>query len=82
MPNSGLSWLRYGDGMPTRAPAINAEAAELRRLYADLGCVYRREVEALKTTPPEEALRRFQAESNKAAAIISRITEIERAASN
>lgn len=60
---------------------MNAESAELRRLYADLGCVYRREAEALKTNPPKEALRRFNAESKKAAAIIGRITEIERAAS-
>ena len=71
-----------GVGMPTRVPSISAESAELRRLYADLGCVYRREVAALKTALPEEALRRFQAENNKAAAIISRITEIERAVSN
>jgi hypothetical protein len=68
--------------MRTRAQTINAASTELRRLYADLGCVYRREAEALKANPPEEALRRFQAESNKAAAIISRITEIERAGSN
>jgi hypothetical protein len=65
--------------MRTRAQN-NAE--ELRRLYADLGCVYRREVAALKSNPPAEALRRFQAESKKADAIIGRITEIERAASN
>jgi hypothetical protein len=77
-----LSWLHCGDGMPTRVPSINPESAELRRLYADLGCVYRREAEALKTNPPQEALRRFNAESEKAAAIIGRITEIERAASN
>jgi len=65
--------------MPTRAQN-NTE--ELRRLYADLGCIYRREAEALKANPPKEALRRFQAESKKADAIIGRITEIERAASN
>jgi hypothetical protein len=68
--------------MPIRVPSMNAASAELRRLYADLGCVYRREVEALKTNPPKEALRRFHAESKKADAIIGRITEIERAASN
>jgi hypothetical protein len=68
--------------MPTRVPSISADSAELRRLYADLGCVYRREVAALKTNPPKEALRRFLAESKKAAAIIGRITEIERSASN
>ena len=71
-----------GVGMPTRVPSISAESAELRRLYADLGCVYRREVAALKTSPPKEALRRFQVESKKADAIIGRITEIERAVSN
>src|SRR5882757_11456577 len=60
----------YGDGMPTRAQN-NTE--ELRRLYADLGCIYRREAEALKANPPKEALRRFQAESKKADAIIGRI---------
>jgi hypothetical protein len=64
------------------APGVNAESAELRRLYADLGCVYRREAEALKTSPPKEALRRFHVESKKAAAIIGRITEIERTAPN
>jgi len=68
--------------MPTRVPSTDADSAELRRLYADLGCVYRREVAALKTAPPQEALRRFQAESKKADAIIGRITEIEQAASN
>ena len=71
--------------MLTRVPstnADNADSAELRRLYADLGCVYRREVAALKTSPPKEALRRFQVESKKADAIMDRITEIERAASN
>jgi len=68
--------------MAIRVPRTNADAAELRRLYADLGGVYRREAEALKTNPPKEALRRFNAESEKAAAIIGRITEIERAASN
>jgi len=68
--------------MRTRVSSTNADAAELRRLYADLGCVYRREVAALKTSPPKEALRRFRLESKKADAIIGRITEIERAASN
>ena len=68
--------------MSIRVPSTSADSAELRRLYADLGCVYRREAEALKTSPPKEALRRFNAESKKAAAIIGRITEIERAASH
>jgi hypothetical protein len=68
--------------MPIRVPSTDADSAELRRLYADLGCIYRREAEALKTSPPKEALRRFHAESKKAAAIIGRITEIERAASS
>ena len=68
--------------MPIRVPRTNADSAELRRLYADLGGVYRREAEALKTNPPKEALRRFNAESEKAAAIMGRITEIDLTASN
>jgi hypothetical protein len=56
-------------------------AAELRQLPISVA-FYRREAAALKSNPPEEARRRFQAESEKAAAIIGRITEIERAASS
>jgi hypothetical protein len=68
--------------MRTHTPAVNTESAELRPLYADLGCVNRREAEALKANSSEEALGRFHAGDNKAAAIIGRTTEIARTASN
>src|ERR1700736_3269950 len=35
--------LRTAMGQSRRLSHVRAEAAELRRLYADLGCIYRRE---------------------------------------